>query len=242
MPRLLIVHGTGAAPRTEESLRLEWLNSILDGLAFAGDFGTGAGDRFVDTTPFVDTVRLVDVDRHAPPCEAAPDRDGATIAAWARTTRITLRERTDLASLGRSRYFCGIPEDELLRTARLHHAFDRGLADEAVARVVDAITEESPDVVIGHAFGGVAAYEAVRAVPTVSTLITVGAPPAGRTPPPDTHWVSLVARWDPLAAPAAGDVPIGAVPVECSPRLRAPRSYLATPEFGKILSGATARD
>lgn len=227
MPRIVIVHGTGAPPRSEESLRLEWLGSMQDALAFAGDFSTELDARFVN---------LDELGQAAAP---GPDWEADTVTAWARTARMRRAEGADLTRLGRSGYFCGLPEDELLSAARTLRAFLHGEAEDAVEQVVTEI-EAGADIVIGHAIGGIAAFDAVCLSPGVATLITIGTPlcaadALGRSGAGlgDCRWVNLVDRWDTLAYPAQG-----ALAIDCEPRLRSPRNYLASPEFGRILAEA----
>ncbi|WP_433331269.1 hypothetical protein [Spirillospora sp. CA-294931] len=259
MPPILIVHATGGPRRDPASLRLEWVTSTLDGLALAG--ARVPADLDVD---------LVDLDGPAAtgPAPAPTAWEESVIARWWRTASFddpahgpgggspvaTVRSaEAMLTALGRSRYFVGLPHDELLRAAREMTSYltaDRA-ARAATARVRAAITPDTR-AVIGFGLGSVPAVDALADGSAVETLITLASPlalraePALPVPAPPLArprartWFNLVDVADGLAA-RDGLAPLyGAavrdVSLDCDPRLRAPRPYAGTAEFGRALA------
>ena len=256
MPSVIVIHATGGPRRDEASLRLEWVTSMLDGLALAG---ARVPD---DLDAGIVSLDGADVDDRAP---LTPWED-EVVARWWRSARFegAFADRRDdpsdpLPELGRSRYFTGLPPDELVRTVRVMTSVL--VADEAgraaARRVADAITPETR-VVVGFGLGAVPAMDALSAADhagSVDTLITIGSPLAlrwapslpGRSAPPASlpavrAWVNLVDVGDTLAeggglARHYGEA-VQDVSLDCDPRLRAPRPYAATAEFGRALAGA----
>ena len=285
MSRILVIHGTGGPSRSEESLRLEWITSMQDGLALAGHHPRDLDVAFVNLDPYPGgtpaagpSEREAELaghwwraarfagERPAPAHggEAALAHGGEAAPAdageipLAHTGEIPLAHTggaapADAAALlgvlNRSRFFTGIPGEELLITLRVLRSllFQDALGRAATARVTAALTPDV-EIVIGHALGAVPAVHALGAAAThqVSTLVTVGVPAGMRTvaPPAVTRWINVIDAGDTLASrdtPASGEGPDWATPVaevwlECDPRLRAPRNYLASPEFGTVLA------
>lgn len=240
MSRLLIVHGTGGPRRSDDSVRREWISSVEDGLALAGH------------PPVAPDATLVNLD--APDrVPAAGDSDPAAEAAllrrcWQTATFDTeagaepVGEDALAARLAWSRYFCGLTAEELTATLRQVRAFATGAA--AGHPAIDAVRAAlAPDteIVIGHCLGGVAAALALAdAGAAAPALITLGAPHPPAVGPPASGpatWVDLTDVQDTLLL-AAGTAPAGVtgrVSLDCDPRLRGARNYLASPEFGKVL-------
>ncbi|MBU2665910.1 GPI inositol-deacylase [Actinoplanes bogorensis] len=225
MSRLLIVHGTGGPRRSDASVRLEWITSIQDGLMLAGH-------------PVADLdVAVVNLDaagRDWPPAEGADPRllrrlwQNATFDSEPGPEPVgsdALAER-----LAWSRYFCGLTPAELTTT----------LGRAQVTPDIRAAFTPDIGIVIGHCLGGVAAAAALtEPLPTVHTLITLGSPHAATGGPSGggTTWVAVTDVQDTLVL-AAGAEPPGItekVSLDCDPRLRGARNYLASPEFGKVL-------
>ncbi|GFJ86764.1 hypothetical protein [Phytohabitans rumicis] len=93
-----------------------------------------------------------------------------------------------------------------------------------------------------------AALSAVAALDpgTAPTLVTIGAPldlmPVGRPP---ARWIDIADVHDTLVhAGTSGGVPAAGaaqrVRMDCDPRLRCARNYLAAPEFGEVLGALLA--
>ncbi|MFI2714416.1 hypothetical protein ACH495_30285 [Micromonospora sp. NPDC018662] len=238
MSRLLIVHGTGGPRRSDDSVRREWIGSVEDGLALAG---------YPAVAPDATVVNLDAPDR----VPALGDSDPAAEAAllrrcWRAATFDTeagaepVGEDALAARLAWSRYFCGLTAEELTGTLRQVRAFAAGPAagHPAVDEVRAALAPDT-EIVIGHCLGGVAAALALAGA-GAPALITLGAPHPPAVGPPGSGpatWVDLVDVQDTLLL-AAGSAPAGAtgrVSLDCDPRLRGARNYLASPEFGKVL-------
>ncbi|MBW6436405.1 hypothetical protein KZ829_21940 [Actinoplanes hulinensis] len=241
MSRLLIVHGTAGPQRTGTSVRLEWITSIQDGLALAG---------YPAGTPEATVVNLDSPDRVAPRPASDPAAEANLLRRCWRAAAFDSEPGPEpagvpelAARLAWSRYFCGLTTGELtgsLREARAV-AGDTAAARHAAAEVRAALTPDTT-VVIGHCLGGVAAATALAAAgPGAPALITLGAPHtlAGAAPATGPAvWVDVTDVQDTLVLAAGGDSPAGVtakVSLDCDPRLRGARNYLASPEFGKVL-------
>ncbi|WP_406073557.1 hypothetical protein [Micromonospora sp. NBC_01638] len=240
MSRLLIVHGTGGPRRSDDSVRREWISSVEDGLALAG---------YPAVAPDATLVNLDAPDR----VPALGDSDPAAEAAllrrcWRAATFDTeagaepIGEDALAARLAWSRYFCGLTAEELTGTLRQVRAFATGPAagHPAIDDVRAALAPDT-EIVIGHCLGGVAAALALAdAGAAAPALITLGAPHPPAVGPPASGpatWVDLTDVQDTLLL-AAGTGPAGVtgkVSLDCDPRLRGARNYLASPEFGKVL-------
>jgi hypothetical protein len=240
MSRLLIVHGTGGPRRSDDSVRREWIGSVEDGLALAG---------YPAVAPDATLVNLDAPDR----VPALGDSDPAAEAAllrrcWRAATFDTeagaepIGEDALAARLAWSRYFCGLTAEELTGTLRQVRAFATGPAagHPAIDDVRAALAPDT-EIVIGHCLGGVAAALALAdAGAAAPALITLGAPHPPAVGPPASGpatWVDLTDVQDTLLL-AAGTGPAGVtgkVSLDCDPRLRGARNYLASPEFGKVL-------
>ncbi|MFC5186331.1 hypothetical protein [Actinomadura harenae] len=175
--------------------------------------------------------------------------DLTVISGWWQTARFDVPEPVRgplppeeiLERLGTSRYFAGIPADELKSTLAAMRAFlfERRAAD----RVLEAMGDGA-DVVIGHALGAVAAFNALRRAPA-DALVTVGSPLAlnPQVGPVVRRWCNVVDVHDTLAFNEGLVSSYGLVSdtwLDCDPRLRAPRPYLASPEFGRVLADVSA--
>ncbi|MFG1857408.1 hypothetical protein ACGFJT_36625 [Actinomadura geliboluensis] len=268
MPSVLVIHGTGGPRRSAESLRLEWRTSMQDGLVLAG-----APAGLLDDPGAVGVVGLDGHDGHdghdgldgldglgglgglgAPAGPPTPWEE-AVLRAWLRSAVFDdAAVGPPLTALGRSRYFAGLPPEELLDTVRTMTAYL--LADEGGERAVRLVRAAlTPDVrvVVGFSLGSVPAFDAVAGEPG-RALVTVGSPlalrdrpdlpggPRRRRRPIAAPWLNLVDAADALAG---GDGLAGRygeavrdVFLDCDPRLRAPRPYAATAEFGQALSEA----
>jgi hypothetical protein len=260
MARLLVVHGTAGPHRTDASVRLEWVTSMLDGLALAGY-------PCPDLDPEVAVVNLDDgtAAGTAAHSAAGPAPDAAWEAAV--LDRCWRAARFDAGPPGRaagsiagrlawSRYFSGLPADELtaaLREVRAH-LLAGGPGRLAADRVRAAIAPDTR-VVLGHCVGALAALRAVAALDpaTAPVLVTIGAPlglfatvGAATPAPAPGRWIDIADVHDTLvlaggvggasAADGAGeDERAVRVTLDCDPRLRCARNYLASPEFGKVL-------
>ncbi|MCM4081441.1 alpha/beta fold hydrolase [Paractinoplanes hotanensis] len=239
MSRLLIVHGTGGPARTDASVRLEWITSIQDGLALAGHpagrpdatvvnlDAPGRGEPAAGSDPAAE-ARLLRRCWQAATFDTEPGSEPAATAALA-------------ARLAWSRYFCGMTPDELITTLRRTRAYAAGApAGRRAADEVRAALTPETEIVIGHCLGGVAAAAALAGSPPgVRALVTLGSPHpvAADAPAGATTWVDVTDVQDTLVL-AAGADPAGVtdrVSLDCDPRLRGARNYLASPEFGKIL-------
>ncbi|WFE37354.1 hypothetical protein [Micromonospora sp. WMMD998] len=240
MSRLLIVHGTGGPRRSDDSVRREWISSIEDGLALAG---------YPAVAPDATLVNLDAPDR----VPAFGDGDPAAEAAllrrcWRAATfdgdagAEPVGEGALAARLAWSRYFCGLTVEELTGTLRQVRAFATGPAagHPAIGDVRAALGPDT-EIVIGHCLGGVAAALALTGAGAAApALITLGAPHPPAVGPPTSGpatWVDLTDVQDTLLL-AAGTAPAGVtgrVSLDCDPRVRGARNYLASPEFGKVL-------
>ncbi|MGW5414215.1 hypothetical protein [Actinomadura geliboluensis] len=252
MPSVLVIHGTGGPRRSAESLRLEWRTSMQDGLVLAG-----APAGLLDDPGAVGVVGLDGLDGlGAPAGPPSPTPwEEAVLRAWLRSAVFDdAAVGPPLTALGRSRYFAGLPPEELLDTVRTMTAYL--LADEGGERAVRMVRAAlTPDVrvVVGFSLGSVPAFDAVAGEPG-RALVTVGSPlalrdrpdlpggPQRRRRPIAAPWLNLVDAADALAG---GDGLAGRygeavrdVFLDCDPRLRAPRPYAATAEFGQALSEA----
>lgn len=238
MARLLIVLGAADSPRSESCLRREWLPSMQDGLALAGH-----------PTMSID-AELLDLDAMPLPEDAVPD--GAwqerILHAWLQSVAFdgerpeSIAPAATLMALGRSRYFPGIPPEQLQRTlGRLHRYVTDGRHE--IAAVAGAMTPETT-LVIAHSLASVPALHAL-ATRDSTRLLTMSSP-FGLDPRTDkgigAHWWNLRHRADALCSPVTPESTqcpsFHDVYVECDPRLRAPREYLATAEFGNALAAA----
>ena len=252
MPSVLVIHGTGGPRRSAESLRLEWRTSMQDGLVLAG-----APAGLLDDPGAVGVVGLDGLDGlDAPAGPPSPTPwEEAVLRAWLRSAVFDdAAVGPPLTALGRSRYFAGLPPEELLDTVRTMTAYL--LADdggERAVRMVRAALTPDVRVVVGFSLGSVPAFDAVAGEPG-RALVTVGSPlalrdrpdlpggPRRRRRPIAAPWLNLVDAADALAG---GDGLAGRygeavrdVFLDCDPRLRAPRPYAATAEFGQALSEA----
>ncbi|MFE9107490.1 hypothetical protein [Actinomadura geliboluensis] len=255
MPSVLVIHGTGGPRRSAESLRLEWRTSMQDGLVLAG-----APAGLLDDPGAVGVVGLDGLDGldglGAPAGPPSPTPwEEAVLRAWLRSAVFDdAAVGPPLTALGRSRYFAGLPPEELLDTVRTMTAYL--LAEEGGERAVRLVRAAlTPDVrvVVGFSLGSVPAFDAVAGEPG-RALVTVGSPlalrdrpdlpggPRRRRRPIAAPWLNLVDAADALAG---GDGLAGRygeavrdVFLDCDPRLRAPRPYAATAEFGQALSEA----
>ncbi|KUL33770.1 hypothetical protein [Actinoplanes awajinensis] len=240
MPRLLIVHGTGGPQRSDDSVRREWISSIQDGLVLAGHPAVA---------PDATLVNLDAPDRVPVLGDSDPAADLALLRrCWQAATFDTepgtqpADEDALAARLAWSRYFCGLTAEELTGTLRQVRAFATGpaAAHPAVDDVRAALTPDT-EIVIGHCLGGVAAALALAGTgAAVPALITLGSPhpPAGEWPTSGpVTWVDVTDVQDTLVLAArSGPAGItGKVSLDCDPRLRGARNYLASPEFGKVL-------
>ncbi|WBB73931.1 hypothetical protein O7602_30545 [Micromonospora sp. WMMD1128] len=240
MSRLLIVHGTGGPRRSDDSVRREWISSIEDGLALAG-YPAVAPDAALVNLDAPDRVpALGDGD---PAAEAALLRRcwrAATFDAEAGAEPVG--EDALAARLAWSRYFCGLTVEELTGTLRQVLAFAGGpAAGHPAVDDVRAALGPDTEIVIGHCLGGVAAALALAdAGAAAPALITLGAPHPPVVGPPASGpatWVDLTDVQDTLLL-ATGTAPAGVtgrVSLDCDPRVRGARNYLASPEFGKVL-------
>lgn len=249
MPSVLVIHGTGGPRRSAESLRLEWRTSMQDALVLAG-----APAGLLDDPGAVGVVGLDGLGAPAGPPSPTPWEE-AVLRAWLRSAVFDdAAVGPPLTALGRSRYFAGLPPEELLDTVRTMTAYL--LADEGGERAVRLVRAAlTPDVrvVVGFSLGSVPAFDAVAGEPG-RALVTVGSPlalrdrpdlpggPRRRRRPIAAPWLNLVDAADALAG---GDGLAGRygeavrdVFLDCDPRLRAPRPYAATAEFGQALSEA----
>ncbi|WP_147341079.1 hypothetical protein [Actinomadura logoneensis] len=175
-------------------------------------------------------------------------RDAEVVERWWNTARFddeTVRREPApdrLAALGRSRFFVGLPPGELIRTVR---AVTSGstVADRRAVR--EALTPRTR-IVVGFGLGAVAAVDVLARRPTAHhaapTLITVGSPLAGRgraVVPRVREWINLADVGDGLAGGEGLASRYGRrvqdIVMDCDPRLRAPRPYIASPEFGRAL-------
>jgi hypothetical protein len=246
---MLLVHGTGGPPRSEDSLWLEWVTSMQDGLALAGHQPCDLDVTFVD----------LDQDR--------PDGTGPGPGAVTGWEMNVARRWWRAASFGRewpappdladpaallgtlswSRFFAGIPAGELLATIRMMRALLAGeAAGQSAVRKVAGALRPDVEVVIGHALGSLAAVGALRRHRDhqVASLVTVGMPSGLRDSgrPAAARWVNVIDRGDTMALGRATEPGRSGqdrdVWLECDPRLRSPRNYLASPEFGDVLAAA----
>ncbi len=251
MDEILVVHGTGGPRRGEASLRREWLTSMQDGLVLAGYL-----------VPEL-TLSIVDLDERpattgdgldAGPLDWSPDSWPArTLAGW-RAHAVydagepacdAARPATVLAALGWSRYFAGLPAAELVGTLDALDRYTRG-QPPAAARIRAALGPQTR-LVLAFGMGGLAALDALHGYPGgVPALVTIGTPvgllPAERRGPAVPAWWHLTDDGDTLVA-ASPDEPVTGrheIRLDCDPRLRAPRNYLASPEFGQVLAQALA--
>ncbi|MFI7307396.1 hypothetical protein ACIBM8_29725 [Micromonospora aurantiaca] len=240
MSRLLIVHGTGGPRRSDDSVRREWIGSVEDGLALAGH-PAAAPDAALVNLDAPDRVPVVgDSD---PAAETALLRrcwQAATFDTEAGAEPVGVDALA--GRLAWSRYFCGLTAEELTGTLRQVLAFATGAAagHPAIDAVRAALTPDT-EIVIGHCLGGVAAALALAdAGAAAPALITLGAPHPPAVGPPASGpavWVDVADVQDTLLL-AAGTGPAGVtgrVSLDCDPRLRGARNYLASPEFGKVL-------
>jgi hypothetical protein len=246
MTRILVIHGTGGPPRAEGSLGPEWITAMQDGLALAGHDPASLDESL---------LRFVSLDRPGPPPRAAAGPEAALARRWWRAARFDGARAAPpdpagtmalLADLAWSRFFAGLPADELLGAVRatLSLLAADDLGQQAIGSAAAAVGPEVA-IVIGHALGAVAAVESLCGGRHVESLVTIGAPAGLREParrPAAARWVNLTDGGDALAegaglasgpASAARDVWL-----DCDPRLRSPRNYLASPEFGDVLATA----
>ncbi|WP_329521024.1 hypothetical protein [Spirillospora sp. NBC_01491] len=147
-----------------------------------------------------------------------------------------------LVALSRSRFFTGLPPEDLIRTVR---AMMSGPTAGDHRAVREALAPETR-AVVGFGLGAVAAVDVLARRPAVPreavTLITVGSPLAwrhGPARPRVREWINLADVGDGLAggeglAPYHGE-DVHDMVMDCDPRLRAPRPYIASPEFGRAL-------
>ncbi len=237
MSRLLIVHGTGGPQRTDASVRLEWISSIQDGLVLAG----------YPVTPLdVAVVNLDAPHRGGPAAEGDPAAEARVLRrCWQAATFDAdpgpepVGAAALAAGLAWSRYFCGMTPEEVIGALRQTLAYAAGAAaGRRAADDVRAALTPHTEIVIGHCLGGVAAAAALTGPGTVArTLITLGSPHPAAGGPPAGTWVDVTDVQDTLVlAAGAGPAGItGKVSLDCDPRLRGARNYLASPEFGKVL-------
>ncbi|MFI0367298.1 hypothetical protein ACH35V_05430 [Actinomadura sp. 1N219] len=250
MSPILVVHG-GGPHRDASALQVEWSTSMMDGLALAG---------YPYRLPAPPTIVDLETPRWEPDPDA-PERDWtrSTLDEWWRNALFAddrVRDETGaafdarLAALGRSRFFTGLPPEDLLHAlAVLRHLLTGSdVARErvgAVANLIDGRTR----VVVGLGVAAIAAADALCravAVPASApvTLITAGVPSGWDVPrpPPFRAWTNLVDPADGLTGgrglrARCGDV-VRDVPLDCDPRLHAVRPYVATTEFGAALGTA----
>ncbi|MFG1677322.1 hypothetical protein [Micromonospora sp. NPDC049282] len=240
MSRLLIVHGTGGPRRSDDSVRREWISSVEDGLALAGHPAVAPDATLVNLDAPGRVPALGDSD---------PAAEVALLRRCWRTATFDLEAGAEpvgadalAARLAWSRYFCGLTAEELTDTLRQVRAFATGGAagHPAIDEVRAALTPDT-EIVIGHCLGGVAAALALAdAGAAAPALITLGSPHPPAAGPPASGlatWVDVADVQDTLLL-AAGTGPAGVtakVSLDCDPRLRGARNYLASPEFGKVL-------
>ncbi|MFG1742499.1 hypothetical protein ACGFLT_31225 [Micromonospora chalcea] len=240
MSRLLIVHGTGGPRRSDDSVRREWIGSVEDGLALAG---------YPAVAPDAALVNLDAPDRVPAVGDCDPSAEAALLRRCWRAATFDAEAGAEpvgadalAGRLAWSRYFCGLTAEELTGTLRQVLAFAAGAtAGHAAIDAVRAALTPDTEIVIGHCLGGVAAALALAdAGPAAPALITVGAPHPPTVGPPASGpavWVDVTDVQDTLLL-AAGAGPAGVterVSIDCDPRLRGARNYLASPEFGKVL-------
>ncbi|HVX47341.1 MAG TPA: hypothetical protein VHC49_25840 [Mycobacteriales bacterium] len=232
MARVLIVLGAADHPRSESCLRREWLPSMLDGLALAGRAAPPIEADFLD----LDALPVPDA--------AGPDQawQQNVLRGWAERAAFDRAPSADpaaiLVTLGRSRYFPGIPPDQLTATlGRLHRYLHDGRPE--VDAVTRALTPET-SLVIAHSLATIPVLNALADRPNAPRVLTMSSPAAldSRLRKKLTvEWWNLWHGTDALCEP----VPPGGqhdCHVECDPRLRGPREYLATAEFGHALAAA----
>jgi hypothetical protein len=251
MARILVIHGTGGPSRAEGSLGPEWITAMQDGLALAGHDPAGLDGS---------GLRFVSVDSPGPRPGAVTGREAALARRWWRAARFDGSRRGPqdpadttalVAALAWSRFFAGAPADELLAALRATLSLlDADAAGQQAIRAAAAAMDPGVRIVIGHALGAAAAVAALsggagRDGRRVESLVTIGAPAGLRHAarrPAAARWVNLTDSGDALAEGAGlasgTDSPTRDIWLDCDPRLRAPRNYLASPEFGDVLATA----
>jgi hypothetical protein len=190
------VHGIAQELKGPETLRMEWLPALRDGLRLAG--AELPGERDFECVFYGDLFRKRETKTLLPLLGAedvTTDWERSLLDAWwreaarldpqvpgpeartkMRTPQVVQRA---LNNLSNSRFFASIGERVLIWQLKQVYAY---LHDSTVRSAVQArmrsTVQRDTKVVIGHSLGSVVAYEALCANPEweVSTLVTLGSP------------------------------------------------------------------
>jgi hypothetical protein len=230
MARVLIVLGAADRPRSESCLRREWLPSMLDGLALAGRRTPPIEADFLD----LDALPVHDEPRPDPAWQRQILHSWLDRVAFDHERPTPTDPAAILVALGRSRYFPGIPPDQLATTlSRLHRYLSDGRTE--IDAVTGALRPETT-LVIAHSLATIPVLNALADRTDAPRVLTMSSPMALDSRLRNgiaANWWNLWHPTDALCEPDSH----GAL-VDCDPRLRGPREYLATAEFGHALAAA----
>lgn len=195
MAKIVGVHGVGHQFQGENTLCSEWLPSLKDGLARAGQ--KLASDSDFTCAFYGDLFRPLGKAAFDPPYEAndisdpweqellelwwreAARVDGKVRGPGAHTKAVASTVQLALDSLSHSQFFAGLAERALIFDLKQVRRYLRepAIRREARARVERSITSDTR-VVVGHSLGSVVAYEALCANPqwSVKIFVTLGSP------------------------------------------------------------------